>query len=244
MKLCIAGTASRGYMLNEFLKGRYYLESFYAFADWQKELIKKSDLFLLDSGAFTFMNNTTGTDIDWYKYLDSYAKCIKSNNIKYFFELDIDVVVGYEEVKRMRKYLENKVGRKCIPVWHKSRGLDEWIKMCQEYDYVAIGGFVVNEIKKEEYKFVHYLLNIARKNKTKVHGLGFTGNGVDQYDFYSVDSTSWLGGGRHGTVFLYRNGKINSHTNKDKRTIYYRELDKHNLAEWIKYQNYLDRGYI
>lgn len=240
MKLCLAGTSPRKYLLNEFLESKYFLESFYYYNDWQKSLLKQSELFLIDSGAFTFMNSKKQASINWYNYLDRYAKFIRDNNIKHYFELDIDVVVGYKEVIRMRKYLENKTYKKSIPVWHKSRGLDEWIKMCKEYDYVAIGGFVVKEIKKKEYKYIHYLLDIARKHNTKVHGLGFTGNNVNEYKFYSVDSTSWIGGTRYGQIFIYKNGKLITHRKKDKRTIHYIEVDKHNLKEWIKYQKYLD----
>lgn len=174
MKVCLAGISSTSIPTRkEVKKIKFMLESFYLFSDWELEEIKTKELFLLDSGAFTFMNGFKGV-IDWQEYIDKYANFIVKNNIKYFFELDIDALVGHEKVKQYRKYLEKKVGRKCIPVWHKSRGLDEWKKLTKEYDYVAIGGIVTKEIKPEEYKFFTPLLEIARKNKCKVHGLGFT----------------------------------------------------------------------
>lgn len=128
------------------------LESFYYVEDWEIPLIKGCELFLLDSGAFTFMNNSK-TAVDFNEYLTTYIDFINKHDIKYFFELDIDAVVGLEEVEKLRKRLEAETGKKCIPVWHKSRGKEKFIEMCKEYDYVAIGGIVTKEIKPVEHKY-------------------------------------------------------------------------------------------
>ena len=77
------------------------LESFYYINDETKAMIPYYKDFLLDSGAFTFMQNTK-TKINWDEYVERYAKFIKDNNIKHFFELDIDSIVGIEEVERLR----------------------------------------------------------------------------------------------------------------------------------------------
>lgn len=115
----------------------------------QKFPIEKLNEFLLDSGAFTYMNgkNITITEIE--KYLDDYIQFINEYDIKLFFELDMDAIFGYDQVLKWRKKLEQQTGKKCIPVWHKSRGKEEFIKMCQEYDYAAIGGIVTKEITKK-----------------------------------------------------------------------------------------------
>ena len=65
-------------------------------------------MFLLDSGAFTFMNNSKSVDFDLY--LDKYIDFIIEKNIKYFFELDIDSIVGYKKVLQLRERLE----RRCV----------------------------------------------------------------------------------------------------------------------------------
>ena len=162
--------------------------------------------FLLDSGAFTYLNGSKGK-VNWEKYIEEYAVFINKHKIDLFIELDIDSVIGLNEVERLRYKLENITNKKCIPVWHKSRGLDYWKKMCKEYEYVAIGGIVTKEIKPAEYDVFLPLLKIAKENNCKVHGLGFTNmKGLEKYKFYSVDSTAWLYGNRGG--FLYRfNGK-------------------------------------
>lgn len=239
MKLFIAGTAGDNKLI---LKNRpkYILESFYYITEWQKELIQKCDMFLLDSGAFTFMSNSKKA-IDWNAYIDDYIKFINENDVKYFFELDIDKIVGYENVKAIRKYIEQRTNKKTIPVWHRSRGLEEWKKLTKEYDYVAIGGFAIKDITRNEYKFIPELLKIAKNNNCKVHGLGFTGKHIETYGFYSVDSTTWLQARRFGELSRF-DGKKMVRVRKDNKTKKGKpEILEYNLKEWLKYQEYLER---
>ena len=245
MKVFLAGLASRMKDNEDKLKDvSYVLESFYGIE--KKPLIleriknKKWKMFLLDSGAFTFMNSFKGK-INWEVYINSYIDFINKYDIQYFFELDIDVIVGYENVKKIRKYIEQRTGKKCIPVWHKSRGLDEFITMCKEYSYVSIGGIVIGEITRKEYKYFPKLIKIAHDNNCKIHGLGFTNTKLlHKYPFDTVDSTSWLSGGRFGQLHLFNGSYIESKTNKEKRAKT-KEVDKHNLNEWIKFQKYADK---
>lgn len=239
MKLFLAGSYSRPYLF-EHNTPLYVLESFYYVKEWQLKEMHNWKMFLLDSGAFTFMNNSTNNNFD--EYLSKYAQFIKDNDIKFFFELDIDSVVGYSKVKEMRKRLEKETGKKCIPVWHKSRGLQEWHIMCQNYSYVAIGGIVNKEITKKDYSVLRELNRIAASYGTKVHGLGFTNNEAYKYGFYSVDSTNWLSSSRFGGV-RYFDGKkmVNYPTPKNKKSVHYKTIDDFVVGEWIKYQKYLDK---
>lgn len=238
MRVFLAGTANNEKMIKENMP-IYVLESFYYIKEWQKYLIDNCDMFLLDSGAFTFMNNNKG-EINWKEYIDKYADFIIRNDVKYFFELDIDAIVGYEKVKEYTKYLESKVGRKSIPVWHKSRGIEEWERLTKEYDYIAIGGFVIKEITKKDYKYIPKLLDIAKKNRCKVHGLGFTSmENLKKLKFYSVDSTTWQEGSRFGVVHLFDGEKIKKVHSKEKRAI--KTINEHNYPQWLKYQKYADK---
>lgn len=241
MKVFLAGTSSRENLFQSNTP-LYVLESYYYMQEWQLKSLKKWDIFLLDSGAFTFMNNFKGK-VNWQEYINNYANFIIKNDIKYFFELDIDTVVGYNKVKEYTKYLENKVGRKCIPVWHKSRGLEEWKRITKEYNYVAIGGIVIKEIKPKDYDIFIPLLKIAKENNCKVHGLGFTNlKGMKKYHFYSVDSTNWLSSSRFGNI-EYFNGKEMVKYSKPtgKKPIHYTIRDDFVVKEWIKFQKYADK---
>lgn len=245
MKVFLAGyTSSEKYLKNELNECLYLLGSFYTLKkNKDLERIKKINKkqFLLDSGAFTFMNSYKGK-VDWDKYIEEYANFINQYDIEYFFELDIDSIVGIKEVERLRKKLEILSERKCIPVWHKSRGLEYWKKMCKEYDYIAIGGIVINEIKKTDYKMFIPLLKIAKENNCKVHGLGFTvTRELNKYHFYSVDSTNWLSGARFGQLHKFNGKYIESKSFKNRRAKDYKKINKHNLGQWILFQNYADK---
>ena len=245
MKVCLAGSVVLDKKREIINESKFMLESFYTIKEWQVPILKKCDLFLLDSGAFTFLNNFKGT-VNWDEYVEKYANFIKKYNIKYFFELDIDSIVGIKEVERLRNKLEKIVGRKCIPVWHKSRGLDYWKKMVQEYDYVAIGGVVIKEIKPQDYKYFIPLLKIAKENNCKVHGLGFTATKqLKKYHFYSVDSTSWNGITRFNAYDKYDERRhIIYRVPKNDRRIKKEERDNaliYSFNEWLKFQKYADK---
>lgn len=247
MKICLAGCYAITNENKKIIKeSKYILESFYYIKEWQIPYIKDFDLFLLDSGAFTFMSNTKKGKINWKEYIDKYIEFINKNDIKHFFELDIDVIVGYENVKKITKYIEEKTNKKCIPVWHKSRGIGEWERLTKEYDYVAIGGIVTKEIKPSEQKYFIPLLKIAKKNNCKVHGLGYTNlKGLEKYKFYSVDSTSWKSGNRFGTLYLFENNKLKQIKKpENKRMItgeHYSKVEKFVFDEWVKFQKYADK---
>lgn len=179
MKIYLACTAE---LKNEFNSGLvrpqdiYVLESFYSIADWQKSLLNRFKGFLLDSGAFTFLNSTKSTNkADFERYADSYAEFIKAYKISRYFELDIDKIVGLQETERLRRRIEQRSGMPCIPVWHKYRGKEYFESMCKEYDYVAIGGIVTKEIPRELYeRMFPWFINVAHKHNTMIHGLGYT----------------------------------------------------------------------
>ena len=182
------------------------LQSFYYCDEFtEKMIIPNSKRFMLDSGAFTFFSS--GGSVNWGEYIKRYANFINRNKVDLFFELDIDKLIGYQKVLYYRKILEDLTGKPVIPVWHKSRGQDEFIRMCEKYKYVSIGGIVSKEISTKEYRFFPYFINTAHKHGAKIHGLGFTNlQGLTQYHFDSVDSTSWVGGNRFGRVYKF-NGK-------------------------------------
>lgn len=201
--------------------------------------------FMLDSGAFSFMNSAARQP-DWDAYLDKYIKCINDNDIDLFFELDIDSIVGYERVKEFRARLERETGKRSIPVWHKSRGRDEYLRMCDEYPYIAIGGFAIKVFKPSDFHAIPWLLNEAHKRGTKVHGLGFTWlKLLDQYPFDSVDSSSWVAGRIYGKCYKFHNGQIssvgaNQHGRGRGKGD---ELHSNNFREWLKYAEYMEAKY-
>ena len=244
MDIYFAGVESMLAPIKEYaskfpLSDLFVLESFFYARKWTVANMRNYGKFLLDSGAFTFFSS--GKDINWEEYSDRYADFIVRNNVSRFFELDIDPLVGYERVRTLRRRLESKVGRQAIPVWHKTRGKDDFLRMCDEYKDVAIGGIVSKEIKSGDYKYLPWFIDKAHKAGAKIHGLGFTNHPyLPICHFDSVDSTSWAGAARFGVAFRFTGSSLERRCApaENCRACRIKELYRHNLEEWIKYQKY------
>ena len=223
----------------------YILQSF-AYADefTEKYIIPNAKDFMLDSGAFTFMQNRP-TGVDWNEYIERYAAFIERNGIKKFYELDIDSVIGYDKVKQLRVELEKMVGRPSIPVWHSTRGTKEFEALAERYPYVAIGGLVgtgAQEYARKYWRMFPWFIKTAHRYGAKIHALGFTSlDGITKYHFDSVDSTAWTTGNRFGYIY-YFDGKTmkkkdvpKGHRIGDAKT-----AALHNYTEWVKFQRYAE----
>lgn len=251
MRLFLAGVAPwRGgqdrLYDNEIKKHHpFTLESFYyADADTERLLPYYGD-FLLDSGAFTFCGTGGFSPNKFEEYLEKYADFIVRNNIQKFFELDVDSIVGYKKVLQYREKLERITNRQCIPVWHISRGKEEFLRHCDEYPYVALGGYVA-AIKASDPRQKLYVnsypwfISEAHKRGAKIHGLGFTNlQLLPKMHFDSVDSTAWTTGNRFGFIYKF-DGKTMQKINvpKGKRLADSKKVALINYTEWIKFQKY------
>lgn len=241
---------------NAFLSGEIkaentmILESYANIQDWIKPLISHFKSFLLDSGAFTFMSSIKKYEnIDWCEYVDKYADFVKLHKINYFFELDIDAIIGLKGVEKLRNRLEKRVGKQCIPVWHLNRGKDYFIECCKDYNYNALGGLVkAGDKNRNNYEqYFNWFINIAHKNNSKLHGLGYTNlNGLKKFHFDSVDSTTWSMGSRYGQIMEFKNKTIIKHNSVSSgvKTRKIKDVNKaniHNFNEWIKFQRYAEK---
>ena len=196
--------------------------------------------FLLDSGAFTFMAQAKGP-VDFDEYLRRYIAFIKKHDIQHFFELDIDSVVGYEKVKEYRRILERETGRRCIPVWHRARGKEDFLRMCDEYDYVAIGGIVTKEIKPSEHRYFPWFIREAHKRGAKIHGLGYTNlSGLSKYHFDSVDSSSWTSGNRFGHLYKFTGRGLQQIHKPPGTRVKARITAINNFVEWVKFSEWAE----
>lgn len=226
---------------------KYALLSFYYVRKKEnnKELIdymidlNSKDNFLLDSGAFSLMTSKKNSELNLDAYIEEYINFVKKYKIKRYIEMDLDSVVGYEKVLEIRKRLENEIGYQSVPVWHMSRGTEEFKKMCNEYKYVAIGG-LVEHVPKSAYPAIKELVKYANSKRVKVHGLGFTNKDAWTYGFYSVDSSSWTSGRRYGQGVVFKNGKITNLKRPKGSKANYLVVDRNNFVEWCKYQRFVE----
>ena len=248
MKIFLAGAYSRAWLFDDRVCGEavagykpYILESFFYMDDVMEKCLPLFGDFLLDSGAFTFMMNTK-SNINWDEYIEKYAEFINRRDIKKFFELDIDSVVGYEQVLKYREKLESLTGKKCIPVWHKSRGIKDFKETCDKYDYIAIGGIVSGEINSKQYGAFPSMIAEAHRRGAKIHGLGFTSlDWLPKCHFDSVDSTAWTTGNRFGHIYKFNGKKMTKiDCPENKRLSDPRAVALNNYTDWIKFQKYAE----
>lgn len=227
--------------------GQLILESFYYCRknDVIAKLLPLLGGFLLDSGAFTFMQGNGGK-CDWDRYTEEYAEWINAHKIDLFFELDIDSIVGLREVERLRAKLEHLTGKQPIPVWHINRGKEYFLQqMCGNYPYVALGGIVGAKKGAAAYKQYQaafpWFIQKAHEAGVKIHGLGFTGiSGLKKYHFDSVDSTAWLYGNRGGYLYKFnpRTGDMDKIDAPGGHRLKSQDAAIWNFNEWIKLQEY------
>ena len=250
MRLYLAGTSGAQKWFDDGTidpRRLYVLESFVSIKDWQIPLIQKFKGFLLDSGAFTFMNAQKKQNVDWYEYAERYANFVRTNNIERYFELDLDKIIGLTETTALRDFIEKIVGWPSIPVWHETRDKEYWLDMCRTHPYVAIGGItggMTNRNGKE--RAFPWFIRTAHEHGAQIHGLGYTNaNKLRQYHFDSVDSTTWTSGGRYGELHVFRRGTIekeksvaNGHKFRSLKDPNATTL--HNFLEWVKFSEYCD----
>lgn len=175
MILYLAGYKPCAKRWNLDTKDIYLLSSFWEHKSGHYGGYVCQEKHILDSGAFSAFSGKNNS-FDWDGYVKKYADFVLKNNIQRFFELDIDVVVGLEKVEYYRKYLEDRTGRRPIPVWHASRGKDYFIRMCEDYPYVAIGTTSAMEEGRRirgNPMILKWFIDQAHSVGTRIHGLGF-----------------------------------------------------------------------
>lgn len=202
---------------------------------------RKADI-LIDSGAHTLQKGKDVVDYD--KFVDEYIDFIKQykNYISAYVELDIENIVGMKRVEYWTQKLINEIGMEPIVVWHRERGVQYWEDMSKKYKYVGFSGFVTTPEGGAELpdKYLPLFLKIAKDNKTKIHGFGYTRFSKPHIlkNFYSVDSTSWLTGGKYRRHVV---GSLSIRANA-----HYMEINRSNifyiLEQERKINNLLGRG--
>lgn len=217
------------------------LESYKYVKPWQTEAIGRFKGFMLDSGAFTFMaKGVGGVDLD--SYLDGYAEYVSENDVGLFFELDVDDVIGVERTRGYRDRLERLVGRRCVPVWHECRGRDAWSEMCDEYDYVAIGG-IADKGRKNLEGVVPEMVAEAHERGAMVHGLGYAKvSKLERMGFDSVDSASWTWGVRGHFQYAWDGARMHYDGFVIGERIDRTWLTRHNFMEWVRMAEDLERA--
>lgn len=172
---------------------------------------KQGSIYMLDSGAFTYMMNPKKS-LDLNEHLKQYCYYINEFDIKYFFELDLDIFMSIEEIENIRRKIYLETHKKPIIVYHDERGHDYWTNMCKEEEFVAVGG-IASAKAYGSTAYVRYaqLCEEAHSYGTLVHGLGFTPLSIlnaHKMFFDTVDSTTWNFTKRGCTAAISETGEL------------------------------------
>lgn len=224
----------------------FLLNTYYDMRTWRQEkvtqLISTPQIsFMLDSGAFTFMNS--GKKVHWKSYVNGYIDFINKYDIDRFIELDLYGVLGVETTEKIRRYIEHYTGKKPIPVYHGTMPVSYFRMLCQNYPYVAISATGTIESSKwtKNKKALKQVIRIGHSYGTKLHGLGYTRmsnlNKVE-ISFDSVDSSSWLSGGRFGTWYFIKHGNICQKSMRGEGMCA-KVLNENNCRVWVEKQKEL-----
>lgn len=142
----------------------------------------------LDNGAYSFW--TKNKQVNWndyYKWVEQYEKRE--------FHIIPDVIDGTERENDL--LLETNELKKGIPVWHIAESLERLKRLCNKYEYVALGSSgeyqELGTIKWHERmnEAMRIICNTDGIPQTKIHMLRCLNPKIfTKYPFYSGDSTN------------------------------------------------------
>lgn len=145
------------------------------------------DDIMLDSGAFSA--KTQGVTI----YLDAYILWLQLNLPKY---PQIKVYVNLDDISDYKQSRKNLLkmrseGLDPLPVYHYGEPSEILDEMCNEREYVGLGGLVKTASTTEIQKLWNYVCKEYPDNKFHFFGV----NTMKPFFYkqpYSLDSTSWI----------------------------------------------------
>jgi hypothetical protein len=242
MKVFLAGSGWEKLWFNDNFFDFSRLNTFYQINDKEAKKIHLYKDFLLDSGAFSFIG---GAKVSMNEYIEKYIDFINKYDIKNFFELDLYTLpeYGIKKTEEIRAYIEEKTKKKTIPVFHKMLGIDYYKKLCEDYNYIAIGASGQHDSKwtRTNPEQLKKMVLYANSKNVKVHGLGYTKiEMLKKIPFYSVDSTSWLSGNRFGAIYVFNGSGFDKKCKPVGMRVKTDMTAKNNFYEWIKFQKYAE----
>lgn len=196
MKLFFAGAEAFPLLLKKYnanmLMSYYHIPGKYRRNPKIKEQVgmDKNQLLFIDSGAFSAF-----TLMEEIK-LDDYIAWCKKTDADYYAVYD--AIGSAEKTLVNQKYMEEQ-GVTPVPCFHYGEDFSYLKYYTEHYDFVAIGGMVPIARNKLD-KWLDRLFN--KYPNHKFHGFRLTTNWlVQKYPWYSVDSSSWIMGGRTKMLF-------------------------------------------
>lgn len=213
MRLYLAGWFNSVHVPLEFMNpwehGMSVLHSFHYWRPKVEEYLSefKGSIFV-DSGGFSA--RTLGVEVD----MDKYGRLLAKHPEWFCVIANLDAPIGQNEQSfKNWRYLQQYNPAVC-PVIH----LDQdpvWFYKYKDAgaDYILVGGSAGSRLTTTQLcarfdrLWANHLTDNDGKPHCKIHGFGITSPElISRYPWHSVDSTSWLFGGRNGDVYSRLNG--------------------------------------
>ncbi len=175
-----------------------------------KEWVVKNNITLfLDSGTFSLRSDKKVVVLSKIeqlmvckKYAADYAKFVEEwyDVIYAYAELDVDPLIGLEEVIKLRSYFSPSILPKLCPVHHfDTRKKIDFTTACDSHNFMGIG--TSPTISVNDAKIYGSFAKYSIEHKTRLHGFALINiKLLSAVPFASVDSTAWQSGGQFGEV--------------------------------------------
>jgi hypothetical protein len=196
--------------------------------------------FALDNGAFTFWK--TGKPVDWtsyYEFIDQWK-----NHPRFDFCIIPDVIDG-GSVENDKLLNDWPHGNKGVPVWHMNESDDRFIRLCNEYDRVAIGScgeYDVSKPRKAVEKLKDVIRHVVDNNGypiTKLHGLRMLNQAVFKHiPLSTADSTNVA---RNIGIDKSWKGSYSPYSKETRASIMVERIESVNSASSLKYDDKIDK---
>ena len=220
-KLCFAGGEDRKLRDGLYRIGvRNILLSFYYFKKFMRKRtpaeiaddIGRFDYVLLDSGGFTFMQalkEGRETHMGIREYADFYHSELERTGHIFTAcaELDVHEEFSQYEMEEAKDRLMAH-GVPMLPVI-QGQSVEELTELgwYDKYGYMAVGSALLWG-KKVAPELKEYIKK-GKELGTLYHGFGVTTvDAIRTMPFFSVDSTTWMGGTRYGNTMIFQNGRL------------------------------------
>jgi len=240
--LYFAGSQSIGideYMMYKDVKRLFsYANECNALKQWNSDGFGPN--LLCDSGAYSVAHQGIKVDID------EYINFINQNyTIANFIELDVipyptltnDIAQECSD-KSWNNYIYMKQRitsqANILPVYHFGESVECLQRILNTpinnklADYICIGGIRGTlDIQKQYYNYIFSVIKSSDNPDVKVHVLGMTVlNLLEQFPFYSADSTTWLQLGVNGNI-ITDNGIIIMSDRQQNNKMHFNHCSKH-----------------
>lgn len=215
--------------LVEKLPGDYGILASYLEVRGKRRLPEVDKLVFLDSGAFSVMTGKASVDVKVYgDYLGQHRD-------KVAVYANLDVIGDPHGTAANQEYLEGR-GFAPLPTFHFGSDYHHLEALLDRYEYFGLGGLVPIARKRDTlFRHLDNCFNLIFKrggSLPRTHGWGMTGKDcLFRYPFYSVDSTSWLMGGKFRQRYAYDCTGLKNKKGGIAGTLQYHAINIHNASQ-------------